>query len=122
MPKYVILVDPVKSFPTSILNYLLAKIGFDTAENEPLEVWGYGVGGIEPPTPMGQPAQEIPLTAQMKRRSRQETKVDNSPSKFSPTLRREASFTLETTYYGLWTQLNGVAASCTASLSCGYPL
>ena len=35
--KCVYLVDLVKSFPTSIL-YLLAKIGVDTAENEPSEV------------------------------------------------------------------------------------
>ena len=33
-------VDLVKSFQTSILKYFLAKIGFDTAENEPLEVRG----------------------------------------------------------------------------------
>ena len=32
------LVDIVKSFQPSIY-YLLAKIGFDTAENEPLKVW-----------------------------------------------------------------------------------
>ena len=36
--KYADLVDLVKSFPTSIY-YLLAKIGVDTAENEPLKVW-----------------------------------------------------------------------------------
>mgnify|MGYP003318247517 CR=1 FL=1 len=36
--KCVHLVDLVKSFQTSIY-YLLAKIGFDTAENEPLKVW-----------------------------------------------------------------------------------
>ena len=66
MQKYVNLVDLVKSFPTSSLvqififqflsmslflnllfetdsysnEYLLAKIGVDTAENEHLEVWG----------------------------------------------------------------------------------
>ena len=34
--KYVNLVDLVKSFQTSIY-YLLAKIDFDTAENEPLK-------------------------------------------------------------------------------------
>ena len=34
--KYVNLVDLVKSFPTSIY---WQKIGVDTAENEPLEVW-----------------------------------------------------------------------------------
>ena len=34
---HVNLVDLVKSFPTSIY-YLLAKIGFDRAENEPLSV------------------------------------------------------------------------------------
>ena len=33
------LVDLVKSFPYSNEN-LLANIGVDTAENEPLEVWG----------------------------------------------------------------------------------
>ena len=32
-------VDLGESFPTSIY-YLIAKIGVDTAENEPLEVWG----------------------------------------------------------------------------------
>ena len=37
--KHVNLVDLIKSFPTSI--YLQNfKIGVDTAENEPLEVWG----------------------------------------------------------------------------------
>ena len=36
--KHVNLVDLVKSFPTSIY-YLLAKIGVDTAEHEPSEVW-----------------------------------------------------------------------------------
>ena len=56
MHKYVNLVDLVKSFPKFLsmslfLNilfetdsysneYLLAKIGVDTAENEPFEVWG----------------------------------------------------------------------------------
>ena len=48
MQKHVSLVDLVKSFPTqssfrtdSYSNeYLLAKIGVDTVENEPLEVWG----------------------------------------------------------------------------------
>ena len=34
---HVNLVDLVKSFPTSIY-YVLAKIGVDTAENEPLKV------------------------------------------------------------------------------------
>ena len=34
--KYVNLVDLVKSFPTSIY-YLLAKFGFETAENESLK-------------------------------------------------------------------------------------
>ena len=39
MQKYVNLVDLVKSFPTSYSNeYLLAKSGFDTAENESLKV------------------------------------------------------------------------------------
>ena len=38
--KYVNIVDLVKSFPTNSNEYLLAKIGVDTAENEPLEVWG----------------------------------------------------------------------------------
>ena len=45
--KRVHLVDLVKSFQTSIdyfvftiYLHLLAKIGVDTAENEPLEVWG----------------------------------------------------------------------------------
>ena len=33
------LLDLVKSFQTSIW-HLLGKIGFDTAENEPLKVWG----------------------------------------------------------------------------------
>ena len=37
MQKRVNLVDLVKSFQTSI-HYLLAKFGFDTAENEPLKV------------------------------------------------------------------------------------
>ena len=38
--KYVNLVDLVKSFPASYSNeYLLAKVGVDTAENEPLKVW-----------------------------------------------------------------------------------
>ena len=37
--KHVNLVDLVKSFPKSYSNeYLLAKIGVDTAENEPLKV------------------------------------------------------------------------------------
>ena len=36
--KSVNLVDLVKSFHTSIL-LLTCKIGFDTAENEPLKVW-----------------------------------------------------------------------------------
>ena len=35
--KYVNLLDLVKSFQTSIY-YLLAKIGFDTAENGPLKI------------------------------------------------------------------------------------
>ena len=35
--KRVNIVDIVKSFQTSIY-YLLAKVGFDTAENEPLKV------------------------------------------------------------------------------------
>ena len=38
MHKYVYLVDLVKSFLTSIFS-LLAIIGFDTAENEPLTIW-----------------------------------------------------------------------------------
>ena len=33
------LADLVKSFLTRMYYYLLAKIGFDTAENEPLKVW-----------------------------------------------------------------------------------
>ena len=33
-------VDLGESFQTSIYLILLAKIGVDTAENEPLEVWG----------------------------------------------------------------------------------
>ena len=33
-------VDLGESFPTNSNEYLLAKIGVDTAENEPLEVWG----------------------------------------------------------------------------------
>ena len=34
-------VDLGESFPTSYSNeYLLAKIGVDTAENEPLKIWG----------------------------------------------------------------------------------
>ena len=37
------LIDLVKSFQTSI--YLLAKVGFDTAENEPLK-FGVGVPNI----------------------------------------------------------------------------
>ena len=38
--KYVNLVDLVESFPTDSYSneYLLAKIGVDTAENEPLKV------------------------------------------------------------------------------------
>ena len=45
MQKHVNLVDLVKSFLTSIKldpnsnEYSLARIGFDTAENEPLKVW-----------------------------------------------------------------------------------
>ena len=41
MQKYVNLVDLVKSFRTDSYSneYLLAKIGVDTAENEPLKVW-----------------------------------------------------------------------------------
>ena len=35
---FVNLVDLAKSFLTSIIEYLFAKIGFDTAENEPLKV------------------------------------------------------------------------------------
>ena len=31
--------------------YLIAKIGFDTAENEPLKVWGYGVWDMDPGIP-----------------------------------------------------------------------
>ena len=43
MQKHVNLVDLVKSFPTSYSNeYLLAKCGFDTAENEPRQVCGTG--------------------------------------------------------------------------------
>ena len=38
MQKHVDLVDLVKSFQTRIY-YLLAKCGFDAAENEPLEIW-----------------------------------------------------------------------------------
>ena len=42
MQKYVNLVDLVKGFPKILHSneYLLAKIGVDAAENEPLEVWG----------------------------------------------------------------------------------
>ena len=40
MQKYENLVDVVKDFPTSISEYFLGKIGVDTAENEPLKVWG----------------------------------------------------------------------------------
>ena len=40
MQKYANIVDLVKSFPTRYSNeYLLAKIGVDTAENEPLKAW-----------------------------------------------------------------------------------
>ena len=38
MQKHVNLVDLVKSFPTNSKEYLLAKVGVDTAENEPLTV------------------------------------------------------------------------------------
>ena len=38
MRKHVDLVDLVKSFPTNSKEYLLAKIGVDTAENEPRKV------------------------------------------------------------------------------------
>ena len=81
--KHVNLVDLVKSFPSpnvhfsvslhvpflnllfeQIANsnaYLLAKIGVDTAENEPLEVWGensiqyslHSLSGPRPATPRG---------------------------------------------------------------------
>ena len=36
--KCVIFVDIVKSFQTSTIKYVLAKFGFDTAENGPLKV------------------------------------------------------------------------------------
>ena len=40
MQKCVILVDLVKSFPRSVFHeYSFAKIGVDTVENEPFEVW-----------------------------------------------------------------------------------
>ena len=41
MQKNVNLVDLVKSFPTNILNYFLAKFGVDTVENEPSELWSF---------------------------------------------------------------------------------
>ena len=57
MQKYVDIVDlVVKGFPTSTY-YLVAKLGVDTDEKELLNVWGYGVGGLEPHHPRGQPAQ-----------------------------------------------------------------
>ena len=55
MQKHVNLVDLVKSFPTNIY-YLLAKIGADTAENEPLKVHliikPWDLIFTEPPRPM----------------------------------------------------------------------
>ena len=46
-------VDVVKRFPTNIV---FVKIGFDTAENEPFKVWGYGVStpfsGVNRPNPI----------------------------------------------------------------------
>ena len=39
MQKYVNRVDLVMSFLTIIYDYIIAKIGFDTAENEPLKIW-----------------------------------------------------------------------------------
>ena len=41
--------------------YLLAKIGVDTAEDQLLKVWGYGVSTPRPRPLRGQPAQSIPL-------------------------------------------------------------
>ena len=47
MQKYANRVDLVKSFPTANSNeFLLAKVGFDTAENEPLKVHSYSSHGI----------------------------------------------------------------------------
>ena len=39
LTKNVDLLDLVKSFTTRSNEYLLAHVGVDTAENEPLEVW-----------------------------------------------------------------------------------
>ena len=41
MQKHVNIVDPVKSFRSSIY-YLVAKVGVDTAENEPSEILEFG--------------------------------------------------------------------------------
>ena len=38
VPKYANIVDLVKSFQKSVYLIILAKIGFDTAENEPFKV------------------------------------------------------------------------------------
>ena len=40
--KHVNLVDLVKSFPTNIFNYFVAKFGVDTEENEPYKVCSFG--------------------------------------------------------------------------------
>ena len=40
MQKYVNLIKSCRSRQELSNKYLLAKIGVDTAENEPLEVWG----------------------------------------------------------------------------------
>ena len=73
MQKSVNLVDLVKSFHTSIYN-LLAKRGFDTAEIEPLKVWGLFKSFIHSPPrsagpraghqPSGNLAGHVQLTAQ----------------------------------------------------------
>ena len=43
---YVNLVDLVKSSPT-ITKYLFAKVGVDTAENEPLTIWRWFLLGAQ---------------------------------------------------------------------------
>ena len=42
MQKHVTLVDLVEIFPANSKEYLLAKVGFDAAENEPL-----GIGNLD---------------------------------------------------------------------------